>query len=292
MSSLSGRITRAVTPPAHRWRWPIFLVCSALVVLTAWADRQAAAAVRLDALYFGIVAVTAWFTGPWSGAGVGFLAVALGVAGEMGGFSVATALWNGAATLAIYLTAVFLLAALRRSWLDQQAAARTDPLTGLPNRRAFHGLLEVEVQRARRYGSAFAVAYLDLDGFKSVNDRYGHQAGDRALRAVGRVLSSELRDADTVARLGGDEFAMLLPETSLDGAVTLMERVGGRLRGALAREGWDGVTASVGVHAPGPSIPDPDEIIRRADDLMYEAKRSGKDRIRAGGPEVAGQGLL
>ena len=184
------------------------LTCVLLVAVVALVDDRVHFAVRLDALYLVLVGVVTWFAGAAAATAVAAFAVTLAILPDLGRFpfelSTGPVVWNATATFAVHLVAIALLSALRRSWLIQKSAARKDPLTGLPNRRAVHDRLADEVQRSRRYGSSFAFAYLDLDDFKSVNDQYGHQAGDEALRVVGDLLSAEVRDADVVGRVGGD----------------------------------------------------------------------------------------
>ena len=155
-----------------------------------------------------------------------------------------------------------------REWLVRQAT--TDGLTGLVNHRAFHDALRAEAQRCTRYGHPLSVAVLDLDGFKGVNDRHGHQVGDELLVAVARGLERMTRATEVVARLGGDEFAILLPETTAEGARATAERVRAAvaaLPGAVAH----GVTASAGV-ADLERTGSTEELLRAADRDLYRAK--------------------
>ncbi len=161
--------------------------------------------------------------------------------------------------------------------------AISDPLTGLHNRRAFEVRLAEEVERARRSGLPFALLLVDLDHFKTVNDRFGHQVGDKALQAVAEVLKQAVRVVDLPARVGGEEFAVLLAQTAGQGALDGAER----LRAAIAdrrvvhQDATLGVTASVGV-AWCPAHGDTGEALVRAADLaLYEAKRAGRNRTRS-----------
>lgn len=156
----------------------------------------------------------------------------------------------------------------------QRTLASTDPLTGIPNRRTLLERLSRAVEAAGE-GARAVVCLVDLDGFKAVNDRDGHAAGDAVLKAVAAVLGAALRETDTVARLGGDEFAVLADVT--DGSSG--EMVADRLRQAVALVGTrSGVTASVGVAVvvPGEDVAD---LMHRADAAMYRAKAAGGDRI-------------
>ena len=159
--------------------------------------------------------------------------------------------------------------------------ANTDGLTELPNRRHFEEALEVEISRAERFGGSLALILGDLDEFKQVNDRYGHQAGDDVLQTFADILRSTVRDVDLPARYGGEEFAVLLPQTDLDGAHELAER----LRRALAARpmsthpgGLVAVTASFGV-AAFPDAPTPAALFASADEALYRAKRAGKNCV-------------
>jgi diguanylate cyclase (GGDEF)-like protein len=159
--------------------------------------------------------------------------------------------------------------------------AATDGLTGLANRRSFDDELALEWRRAERVGDSLALVLADLDNFKSVNDRFGHQTGDAVLRRVAVILDSGGRQVDFAARYGGEEFAVLAPETDLDGAARLAERLRSELEAATITLS-DGrglqVTASFGVAIKG-DLEGPEELVAAADEALYEAKRNGKNRV-------------
>jgi diguanylate cyclase (GGDEF)-like protein/PAS domain S-box-containing protein len=162
----------------------------------------------------------------------------------------------------------------------------TDQLTGVYNRRMLEMRLAEEVSRCQRYGRILSVLMLDLDRFKPINDTLGHRQGDRVLEGVGRLLRMMTREADAVCRYGGDEFAILLPETEADDAVRKAEALAAAIR-EMEFARVDGrspgvrVSASIGVAAyEGPSDR-PEDILRRADEAMYEAKRRGRDCVVA-----------
>jgi diguanylate cyclase (GGDEF)-like protein len=159
-------------------------------------------------------------------------------------------------------------------------AAMTDTLTGLPNRRAMQKQLSSNVARVKRGGTPFAVLLCDVDRFKSVNDAYGHEAGDQLLRLSAEVLQSSVRAGDMVSRWGGEEFLILLADTDLEGGCAAAEN----LRQSFANislqinESRISRTISVGVTA-ATYISDVDEVVRQADEALYEAKALGRNRV-------------
>jgi diguanylate cyclase (GGDEF)-like protein len=165
-----------------------------------------------------------------------------------------------------------------------------DALTGCQNRRGYDEILTIEYSRARRYKRTLCLVTLDLDHFKSINDVYGHEAGDHALRRVGKLLLTSFRATDTVCRPGGEEFALIFPETPKVEAVRLAER----LRIAIEEMPVDGAlpksfTASFGVAAYPDDADSIDELVRVADRALYEAKAAGRNRVVvAGGTPVPG----
>jgi diguanylate cyclase (GGDEF)-like protein len=156
---------------------------------------------------------------------------------------------------------------------EMQFLADHDPLTRLGNRRAFTRRLADEVHRAGRYGQRFALVVLDVDGFKALNDRHGHLAGDVALERIGQVLRDTLRQSDSAFRLGGDEFALILEETGESDATQVVDRIGAGIAAVQAGAGHM-LRASFGV-ALGNGPSDPETLLQAADAAMYEAKRSG-----------------
>ncbi|HJV29016.1 MAG TPA: diguanylate cyclase, partial [Gaiellaceae bacterium] len=158
--------------------------------------------------------------------------------------------------------------------------AFVDGLTGLANRRQAEDSLATELSRAARFGGPLSIVIGDLDGFKAVNDDHGHPVGDTVLREFARMLERSVRDVDVAARWGGEEFLLVLPGTDAEGAVRLAERIREQLEGQtlLTPNGAVRVTASFGV-AEAQEESRPTQLVAAADAALYEAKRSGKNRV-------------
>jgi diguanylate cyclase (GGDEF)-like protein len=160
----------------------------------------------------------------------------------------------------------------------EKEIARIDSLTGIANRRHLFEVVQTELYRSQRSKKPLTVVYFDLDGFKSVNDQYGHQTGDELLCAIVDRAKRELRKTDLIARLGGDEFVILLPETGQDAAPMTVNKILSSLSSEMRQHDWP-VTFSIGVLIYEDGVITPDELIRRADDLMYSVKKSGKNDV-------------
>jgi diguanylate cyclase (GGDEF)-like protein len=167
--------------------------------------------------------------------------------------------------------------------------SRTDALTGLDNRRHLEERLDEMFEHSRRLGEPLGCVMFDLDRFKSVNDTYGHQAGDQVLKELAGILTREAREIDHVGRYGGEEFMLLLPGTVLDSAVVFAERVRSAVEANTftLRETTITRTISAGVASyPFPGIESPDALVRAADDALYVAKETGRNRVvRYASPE-------
>ena len=163
--------------------------------------------------------------------------------------------------------------------------AVTDELTGLPNNRAFRDAIAKEAARAARFRHELALLIFDIDDFKQVNDTYGHPQGDAVLRAIGAILDAESRGIDEPARYGGEEFVVALPETSLEGAVEVAERIRARIEAErvpfVDRPGEMSVTASFGAAEMPATADSVRTLITAADTALYAAKRAGKNRVVA-----------
>jgi diguanylate cyclase (GGDEF)-like protein len=159
--------------------------------------------------------------------------------------------------------------------------ATTDDLTGINNRRRFFDLATVEVNRAKRFSSALSFIMLDADRFKNVNDTFGHITGDKVLKAMAEACRSNLRQVDILSRYGGEEFAIMLPETDMESALSVAER----LRAAIAEASVETekgplyFTASLGVAALEGQTADLGWLIERADSALYAAKNAGRNRV-------------
>lgn len=168
-----------------------------------------------------------------------------------------------------------------------KSASIQDELTGLANRRALMEVLKEETERASRHDRRFVVVMLDLDHFKQINDRYGHDVGDRALVGVSGLLHDGLRQYDACGRWGGDEFLLLLPEAGLEEAQAMLERFVAQVRALrIPTAGGDiGLTVSVGLaqYQPGETF---NETLTRADQALYRAKQLGRDCVASMPPDL------
>jgi diguanylate cyclase (GGDEF)-like protein len=268
----------------HRSRRFWWLVAPSMVVLLGLIDDVTGYDYSFSQFYLAPIALATWYADRNLGLAIaGASGITWLAADILSGHAYSNPvvyLWNTLMRFGIYVTVVLLLDALRQALRQQAALARTDFLTGTVNSRAFHESLSAEVERARRYRHPLTLAYIDLDNFKTVNDRHGHAVGDDVLRCVGRALRQNTRVMDVVARLGGDEFAVLLPEVDAAAARTTGTKLHAALQAAMQPLGWP-VGFSVGVvtfRAPPDAA---EEVIRAADRQMYAAKTQGKDRVNA-----------
>jgi diguanylate cyclase (GGDEF)-like protein len=168
---------------------------------------------------------------------------------------------------------------VKNTLTHEKEISRIDFLTGIRNRRHFIELVNMEINRARRYEHPFTVVCLDLDNFKAVNDCFGHTTGDILLRLVAHTIRENIGVTDTVARLGGDEFGILMPETGRNVAEVIIQRVQKINLDSMRKHGWP-VTLSIGVvifTSPPSTV---DEVLRISDRLMYTAKEGGKNSIQ------------
>ncbi|HEY6907912.1 MAG TPA: diguanylate cyclase [Myxococcales bacterium] len=253
--------------------WFSFALFYVIPVLVAawWLGRG-------PALLAGLTAGVAWFE-----------AEAWGHRGE----PTRVLMWNSMSRLAMLVVMAVMVVRIRedRRRLKQanarlgelldgaQRLAREDPLTGLPNRRAFLERLSEELARARRSGEPVCIAYLDVDNFKNLNDKRGHVEGDEFLRRIARAIRDTVRSADVAARLGGDEFAVLFADPRRIAVEPLAHRLLARVRALGDRYPGLDLGASVGM-AWYESAPDhPEKLLQRADGAMYSAKTAGKHRF-------------
>ena len=253
----------------------------ALTVLVYWANDHTPVEIRLGILYIVPVVLVTWTEG--LGWGIGFAVATIGlreiVAWEQlpPETPVMWRLVNTASYIAVLSVAMAGLQGLRSIQEQLSRLATHDSLTGLVNARSFAARLTQELERNRRYPRPLALIYLDLDDFKVINDSHGHQTGDAVLRLVAEAMRSSVRQADVVGRLGGDEFGVLMPETDSALANQAAQRLAAGLRNRF--KGTPTVTASIGVVSCAAPDANTDELLRRADQAMYEAKRTGKDRV-------------
>ncbi|MCB5226949.1 GGDEF domain-containing protein [Alishewanella sp. 16-MA] len=156
--------------------------------------------------------------------------------------------------------------------------ATTDELTELANRREIMRILDVELLRCRRQKSTLCVMMLDLDHFKAINDEHGHQTGDQTLKFAAECFKQQIRKIDFIGRIGGEEFLIILPDTAIEPAVELAERIRLALNQQSTKQALPNCTVSIGVIDC--QITDtPQSLLQRADDMMYQAKTNGRDQV-------------
>jgi diguanylate cyclase (GGDEF)-like protein len=276
MYAAADRALRALPKPA------VFALALLGVLLVGALDLVTGYEISLSLLYLVPVSLATWYCDRRAGVAIAALSsVAWFVADRYSGHVYSRELievWNTLVRLGFFIVTAWLLSELGRQFELEKQRARIDGMTGLLNGPAFIELMDRVVALAQRDRAALTIAYIDIDDFKRVNDRYGHAEGDRTLREVARALSQGIRGADVAARLGGDEFALLLPHTDVAGAQELIARLRQRIDAAQAAPGTP-IACSIGVVSFLQAPRNSGEAIRHADELMYEVKALGKNRV-------------
>jgi diguanylate cyclase (GGDEF)-like protein len=264
-------------------------IAFAIMIVVAVVDLETGNSLEWSVAYAACVAVIAWYGGMAPGltgaalTSILSLTSAFAAGGPAAPGETLAALPIGFVLALFAATLAFLHDALRRS----NDLARTDALTGAANVRAFREAAESELERLRRYGDVFTLAFFDMDDFKQVNDRLGHAAGDDLLHMFVDTMRERTRGIDFVARVGGDEFVLLMPHTGADASKVVLGKVRGDVSTHMDEHRWnaDVSAGAVTFEAAPDSV---DEMLRMADAAMYDAKHAGKGhtefRVFTGAP--------
>lgn len=264
----------------------VLVICSIiLVLLLGVMDYLTGFEFSFSLFYLLPVAIAAWYINRnfsffISGLSALTWFLSNGAAGESYTHP-AIGYWNTLVRLGFFTLISFLLNNLKQSLERERDLSRIDFITGITNSRAFYDLANIELLRSYRYKHYFSVAYIDIDDFKQVNDRLGHNVGDKLLRVIAETLRTNLRRTDIAARMGGDEFILFLPEANEQSARATFTKVRASLLEAMKHNHWS-VTFSIGAVTFRPVPIGLDDVIRQVDGLMYEVKANGKNNIRFG----------
>jgi diguanylate cyclase (GGDEF)-like protein len=228
-------------------------------------------------LYLLPISFVSWFCGKRYGVSVAILCTTFWSLHNIHpDFMITT--WNVLSTFMFFSMIVLLLNKTKGLFENEKNLARTDTLTGAKNLRAFTEMVEHEMLRSEREIFPSSLAYIDLDNFKSINDTFGHEAGDQLLRSIVNTISQSLRKTDILGRLGGDEFAIFLPETDQASVEIVMQKVHLKLTMLMENLSYQ-TSVSVGVVTCEAGVHNLEKVISFADNLMYQVKSSGKNNV-------------
>jgi diguanylate cyclase (GGDEF)-like protein len=250
------------------------------MALVGLLDYWTGAELNFSIFYLLPISFAAWFFGLWLGLLSALVAAVLIVVlnTSLGSAHLVPTVANALFNLLLFIFLVFIIGEVRGLYERERVFSRHDFLTTLPNARAFYEILTLEKNRARRFGRPLTLAYIDLDNFKQMNDRFGHPQGDLLLAAVAQAMQNSIRETDIVARLGGDEFVLLLPETAEEAARVVLAKLQSALMALMGEQQWP-VTFSIGAVTFLTAPDSAEEMIQKADQLMYNVKQSGKNRV-------------
>jgi len=266
--------------------WPQWLVMAGSLAMMAGLgvlDYVTGTQVNIAVMFIVPIVLVIWIAGTqWTAPLAVIAGATMFLANHAAGAEYATPLvplWNFGSRFIVFMIVARVVVYLQQSAARAESLARTDALTGIGNVRSFRDAAELEIARAQRHHFPLTVVFIDVDDFKRINDRHGHETGDRTLRAIGQALVRHVRKTDVVARIGGDEFVMLLPLMPADHVETFVGLLSKRVHEHLDHI-CGPLTCSVGAvtfETPPASV---DEMLRLADERMYVAKASGSNTVR------------
>lgn len=252
-------------------------------LLFCYIDYQVTPQTSLSIFYLFPVSILTWFVGKKTGfVASGLSAMAWFLINSTYSYtenSIFVNSWNAAVMFLFLFIISCLLIELRKAKEREKESARIDPTTGLANKRLFFELARLEVKKVNRYRHPVTVVYMDVDDFRKINDSWGRNIGDKLLQTAAETIKNSLRETDITARIGGDDFVILLPGSGYEPANIVIRRLQKALLSAMEKNEWS-ATFSIGAATfinPPKSV---DDMLQRADHLMYLAKNNGKNQIK------------
>lgn len=262
--------------------WQMAILVLAGILLVGYVDYLTGTEIRIFPLYFLPLVLGAWHFGRSGGIVFSLIAAVVWAVSlyEAGRNYSADYIWgvNLVTQGSAFLVVTLLVAWLRDGLEREKALSRTDSLTGLANSRSFYEQAGAALSLCQRNLRPVTLAYIDLDNFKKVNDTLGHEKGDEILQKAAEVMVSSLRASDVIARIGGDEFVVLLPETGAEDAKVALEKLRSRMT-MTPQFQVTAVSPSIGAVAYLQATAQLGDMLKAADELMYQSKAAGKNRL-------------
>ncbi len=253
-----------------------------LVGLVGQIDYITGIEISFSVFYLLPIALVTWYSHRWVGYTLCCISAIVWLLSDMASGATYSywliPIWNAVVRLSFFFMTAYLLSELKGYLSNEEALARTDGLTHLLNVRAFKDVTSRSISLAARHGHEVVLGFIDVDDFKQINDRVGHDEGDRVLQAVANTLNGSIRSTDVAGRLGGDEFAIFMPEIGAEGARTAFNKLHAALTAVASERCWPiGFSIGVAIFPTAPSSIE--DALSISDKLMYRVKKSGKNHL-------------
>ena len=287
MSFFSGnnseKLNRLLLSVMGPYRWVLIFPYTLFMLLLAYIDVKTGYEISLSIFYLLPIAIASWYFNGRLGYVLSFLSIIILVAADIksGDYyhHVPVLIWNSGVTMGYYLFISYALSKIKKLYEHEKELARTDPLTGVLNRRYFYIVAENEIYRAKRFKRNLSLAFFDIDNFKLVNDSLGHADGDELLKMITVSIFKNLRESDVIGRFGGDEFAILFPETGKEQVREVISKIQKILMEEVWKNKWP-ISFSIGVVTSLKGSHTIDEMVKTADTIMYKVKKNGKNNVK------------